>query len=359
MELHPQGLATGIGSLPHTDPEAAVALVRKFLPVIPHWPQLPASTHKEFYLTQFLNLLQEVGLLRVTGRTSAVFATDDPAWTDNQASFYDLYLKALDGDHESLERLAFPPGSAAGFEQFCRELALVGTGSARYLKGQVVGLLTVGFQITDPERRPAYYDQQLRDLLLKQLSLQAAYQVKTLGRHGLPVIIFMDDPMIDSCGRYDRICVSKEEIKAELGEFASVVRNLGGFAGVHSCADLDWSILLEAEIDVISFDTYQFGPTFALYVEALNSFLKRGGVVAWGLVPTNAEILAGVDYESIYQQSRELFQMLISKGVDPLLLKEQALVTPACGAGTLSEEAALKIYELTAALSDDWEKMFS
>ena len=65
MKFSPCGLATGIGSLPHIDPRVAVDLVKKYLPVVPHWPQLPRSTDREFYHTQFLQVLQDLGLLRV------------------------------------------------------------------------------------------------------------------------------------------------------------------------------------------------------------------------------------------------------------------------------------------------------
>lgn len=358
MKLHPEGLATGIGSLPHKDPSVAVSIVKEYLPYIPHWPQLPRSTEKEFYLTQFLKFLQDLGILRVTKGTKASFASDEPGWPENLARFYEVYLRSAEGDEQSLANLAFPPGAATGFETFLKILKERGTGEARFLKGQVVGLLTAGFQITDPQGRPAYYDPQLRDVLLKQLSLQAAWQVRTLGKFGLPVLIFMDDPVIDSCGRYDRIVVSKEEVMAELGEFANFVRSQGGGAGVHSCADLDWSILLEADIDVISFDAYQFAGSFALFPGLLQDFLAKGGVIAWGLVPTSGEALAAEGIDSLEVRTKDMLRTLVKKGIDPQLLKSQSLITPACGAGTLTEPEAVRIYQLTAALAAKWEEIF-
>ena len=209
------------------------------------------------------------------------------------AEFYELYMQAADGDREVLNKFSFSPGSAEGFYYLYVELKKnKGTNKAKYLKGQVVGLLSAGFQVTDQSGVPAYYDAQLRDVLLKQLSLQAAWQVKTLEELGLPVIIFMDDPVIDSCGRYDRITVNKDEVKDELAEFASFVRRFGGLAGVHSCSDIDWSILFDADLDIISFDTYQFATNFALYHKSIQKYLKNGGVVAWGIVPTDREALA-------------------------------------------------------------------
>jgi hypothetical protein len=359
MKFHPAGLPTGIGSMPYTGPEAAVSLVIKYLPSIPHWPQLPRRTHLEFYLWQFLQLLQDLELLKVTGDTHAYFTSDEPEWPQRQARFYDYYLAAAGGDPDALQQFAFPMEAAAGYYHFMDELADHGTGEAQWLKGQVVGLLTIGFQITDPDNRPAYYDPGLRDILLKQLSLQAAWQVQQYSKFGLPSLIFMDDPVIDSCGRYDRIGVDRQQVMNELSEFAAFVRQWGGLAGVHSCADLDWSLLLDADIDIVSFDAYQFGQSFALFPDLINTFMKRGGVVAWGLVPTMGDSLAGEDAESLVTRNKSLFKFLKDKGVNPALLRTQSLITPACGTGTLNIPEAERIYQLTATLSERWEDMMA
>jgi hypothetical protein len=43
------GRATGIGSLPYTDPLTALALIGEHLPEIPHWPQLPQRGSREHF----------------------------------------------------------------------------------------------------------------------------------------------------------------------------------------------------------------------------------------------------------------------------------------------------------------------
>jgi hypothetical protein len=355
MKFSPCGLATGIGSLPHTDPQTAVNLVKKYFPFIPHWPQLPRLTSKEFYHTQFLQLLQDLELLCVGKGKTAHFLDEEPDWPERMAAFYELYLQVVEGDSKILDKFSFPPGSAEGFSCFYDEVIEGNLKEAKYLKGQVVGLLTVGFQVTDQNGVPAYYNPQLRDIILKQLSLQAAWQVQNLSKFGHPVIIFMDDPVIDSCGRYDRICVDRGEVQSELSEFAAFVRQQGGLAGVHSCADLDWSLLLETELDIISFDMYQFAESFSLFPEQLQSFMKKGGVVAWGAVPTDGDALVEEDLDSLSKRFFNLLVDLTGKGVAPDLLYSQSLITPSCGAGTLTESQALLIYQLTAELSQRWE----
>ncbi|MGD0154283.1 MAG: hypothetical protein ABSC17_11115 [Thermacetogeniaceae bacterium] len=362
MPISPGGLPTGIGSLPHLDAATAVSLVKKYFPAVPHWPQLPMANKREYFTHQFLQLLLDLGLLRVERETCASFTCDDPEWPDRLAAFYDIYLQASAGYDAALDRFAFPAGAADGWYRFYNELEKQGTGGARFLKGQIVGLLSAGFQVTDPQGCPAYYDPQLRDVLLKQLSLQAAWQARLLGRFGLPVLIFMDDPVINSCGMSDRIGVDRGEVIAELNEFASFVRSVGGLAGVHTCAELDWSLLLETEMDVISFDAYQYASGFILFPEQIRSFLERSGVIAWGMIPTihsGGKALAEENLESLQARTRQLLQKLERKAVDLRLVQSQSLVTPACGTGMLSESEAERAYELTASLAASWDGLFA
>ncbi len=180
-----------------------------------------------------------------------------------------------------------------------------------------------------------------------------------LGRFGLPVLLFMDDPVIYSYGMYDRIGVSREEVMAELGEFASFVRSFGGYAGAHSCANLDWSLLLESELNILSFDTYQYASSFTLFPELIQSFLECSGVIAWGLVPTSEEALAKEDLASLQDRTYRLLQELQRKNVDLRLIQSQSLVTPACGTGTLTGPVAMRIYELTSSLAAGWHDLFA
>jgi hypothetical protein len=47
-------VATGIGSLPFTESQAACGLIFRYLPDAPHWPQLPKVSPREGMIEQFL-----------------------------------------------------------------------------------------------------------------------------------------------------------------------------------------------------------------------------------------------------------------------------------------------------------------
>ena len=103
------------------------------------------------------------------------------------------------------------------------------------------------------------------------------------------------------------------------------------------------------------FDAHQFAKFF--FSEQLQSFLKKGGVVAWGAVPTDGDALRGEDLDSLSKRFFKVLADLAAKGVSQDLLYSQSLVTPACGAGTLTEPQAVRIYQLAAELSQNWKTL--
>ena len=61
----------------------------------------------------------------------------------------------------------------------------------------------------------------------------------------------------------------------------------------------------------------------------LNSHLDRGGWIAWGVVPTHEPL--GNDPDRLWRRLSTVWCELVQAGCDPIQLRTQALVTPACG----------------------------
>ena len=349
MKLQAFCRPTGIGSVPHKDPAAALEFVSKYLPEIPHWPQLPNRGPEEGFLNQFMGPLRRLGLV-VEDAGRVFFDTAQEAWGAKLAEFYTLYMAAVEGDGEALNFFAFPQESAGGFYYLVEHLAKNGTGTAQILKGQISGPLTVGLAMTDQDRRAAYYNDQARDVLVKTLALQGLWQARMLGGFGLPVIVFVDDPSLTCYGQSTYITLQREQIKDELNSIFAMIHQGGAYAGSHVCAGTDWSILFEADLEIVNFDAYEFFSTVAGYQAELKAYLERGGVLAWGIVPTS-EKAAGEDAASLLRLLEEQLSLLAAKGIDRETLLKQILITPSCGTGTLSMELAEKIYRLTAEIS--------
>lgn len=350
MSLKTQFLATGIGSVPYTVPEEALDLIFSYFPEVPYWPQLPLRSETEGMLSQCIAPLLKLGIVECRDH-KYFFNTEQEEWGAKLAQFYELYIAASEGDAQALDFFKFPEDSAAGFYAFLKHLESNGTGQAKLLKGQVSGPLSVGLALPDQDRKASYYNPQARDVLIKTLAMQGLNQAKSLARFGLPVIVFVDDPGLYASGQSTFITLRKDEIVAELNSIYEAVKSGGAIAGTHSCAGMDWSILFDSEVDIVSFDAFEYFPTVSTYMNELKTFLNRGGILSWGIVPTSENKITDQSVESLEVRLFDNISYLINKGLDPRMLAEQSMITPSCGTGTLSLDMSIKVHQLTRNLS--------
>ncbi|MDP3182480.1 MAG: hypothetical protein Q8M54_06635, partial [Desulfobaccales bacterium] len=86
-------------------------------------------------------------------------------------------------------------------------------------------------------------------------------------------------------------------------------------------------------------------------------FLARGGRLAWGLVPTGEE-LKSESTEGLWQRFKEQVTRLARDQKSSIKeILSQALLTPACGMGYLSPQAAQRALAMLSDLStrgQDW-----
>lgn len=351
MKFLPCGLATGIGSMPFKETEPALKLIRENLPTIPHWPQLPQRGGDEGFVYQFLDPLVKIGILEKKG-DQVFFAIENTAWPERLTEFYSIYLAAEEGDAEALKMFAFPPATASGFYAFMDEICLKGVDSARYLKGHLTGPLTVGIQLKDEQGRLAYHEEQLRDILVKTLAMHARWQAAELSKLGLLAIIFVDEPGIRVYGTSSYITVTREMVINDMNAIFDGIHTGGGLAGVHSCDAIDWSVLFESDLEIVNLDAYQYGESLIPYAKEMKKYLERGGLMAWGIVPTLNDMAYEEDADSLLAKLEKIWSELIQRGMDRKMLLQQSLITPACGTGLLEPELAKLIYRLTGEVSE-------
>ena len=331
-------LPTMIGSLPHRDAQAACRLVARYLPEIPAWPQLPKLSVDEGMAQQCATGLP--GLVVFEGKLTVRDG-------ENQLPEMEkLYSAFLENDAD-----AFPilPGNAAGLQLFTRS----DWPQAQAVKGQLCGPLTLGLSVTDAEETGVIYDPVLADAVCKLVRLKAAWMEKTLGQINSRTLIWLDEPSMHAYGSAF-FNISRELIICSLNE---AMGGLTGLKGVHGCGNTDWPMLLETNLDVISFDAYNYAESLALYPQAVKDFLQRGGAIAWGIVPNDEGALAYESVSSLTDRLNEAMAPFTRHGIGIEFLREHGLLTPSCGLAGLSEQAAERVLELLAELSKSMRRL--
>lgn len=209
------------------------------------------------------------------------------------------------------------------------------------LKGQIAGPITLSLNCSLADGASVADNAGACDAIAGFIAVAAAAQEAALDGG----LLFLDEPDLARGLRDPRL--GPDRCRSLLGEVLSAVT---GPVGVHTCDVPDLAFLLSLPIDVISVDAYRYGDE--LPAPAVADFLRRGGWLAWGIVPSEADPLQHQNAASLSDKLRSIWRRLERGGAPAALLRSRALITPSCGLGQLSisqAEFALHLTQQVAA----------
>ena len=345
--LTPDCLPLLIGSFPLNDHLAASRMIMDYTPSIPLWVQLPVFP-EEGMVPQFLPGMPGV----VSQRGKTFIDTAAESFDDDLLLFFEDYMATNeDPDRLPTSRFALTETTGKGVAALLETLGRMEMPPVA-VKGQVTGPVTFCTGVKDQAGRAIFYNETLREAAVKHLALNARWQIRTLSGPGCPVIIFIDEPALAGFGSSELISISKEAILGCLQEVVDAIHADSGLAGIHVCANTDWSLVLESGADIVNFDAYTYFDRFVLYGSQIREFLEAGRFLAWGIVPTlKPEEIERETVDSLNTALLERFRQIESLGIAPASLRSQSFITPSCGVGSLSLDLAKRVLALTRDLS--------
>lgn len=327
-------LITSIGSLPFVDVKQAIDTVFEFCPRVPFWPQLPK---RSFYERMYVQCLENVPAVVVDSESETMYV--DTRKTEGIEEFYDA---VSNGD---LEAFAISDRAAPALYGLLDKLPSA-QGSLAAVKVQLAGPFTLGIGLKDENGKPIIYDAAFFDIIKKALRMKAEWLIRTV-KAVCPekeILFFFDEPGMTSFGSAF-VAVSQADAASLFDE---TCKGLDATVGIHCCGNTDWPVLLQSAVQLINYDAFGYMDTLFRFRESLASFLSRGGEIAPGIVPSEAEDIAVADADSVrdnWQRYKELFSETGQR-------REREIVTTACGLGPLTEKEAIKALRLLKGLAD-------
>lgn len=323
-------IATGIGSLPYIEAGRALNLIFRYCPEAPFWPQLPKRDVREGMVAQFSENLPCLKII------------PDGLYFDplNQDSELEVFYEQIIANN--IEHFRISPDFAQGLSKFYQKLETEEHKKIEFIKCHITGPWTFAASIKDDKGKALLHNPVFMQVIIKGLIMKALWQVKLFEKFGKKIIVFIDEPYLSGFGSaYSPI--NREDVVQGLAELTEGIKSDNVLTGVHCCGNTDWSIFTDIEsLDIINFDAFSFFEKIAIYSENLKRFLKKGGMLCWGIVPTNsftgketADLLIGKIKDDI--------DILAAKGISRELLNKNILISPACGLGTLDIKNAEKI----------------
>jgi methionine synthase II (cobalamin-independent) len=151
-----------------------------------------------------------------------------------------------------------------------------------------------------------------------------------------PQLVVLDEPLAADLMSRDFPIAPDEGV--DLLSTAMAAIETQATVGVHCCGDVDVAALIEAGPRILSLPVSSSLLPLAGYVDR---FLQSGGWIAWGAIATEGPI--GVTSDRAWHHLSTLWCELVQRGCDPVMLREQCLLTPECGLGTHSAPVAERV----------------
>jgi len=307
------GMTSGIGSLPHRDVDHAARFVLDHM-ALPAIPSLPRRSPAEGMIAQAV-----VGIEGITLGQYGAIAVDATSIDPANPVLTDMLHDAF-----------------GGFRAF---LAAAPARAPRAVKWQFVGPVTLGMALT----RAGVPDHLAFDVAVRAVRSHVQHLLDVVDRAlpGVQQVVFIDEPLIGELTEPGFAIAPDTAIDLISGALAAIEPR--AISGLHTCANADWSSMLATGPQVLAIPV---SSNIAQSAGYLHQFLGRGGVVAWGVVPTDGPIATTVDRP--WRKLTELWCQLVQRGCDQVQLRQQCIVTPECGLGLHSQQVAERVHRLTA-----------
>jgi methionine synthase II (cobalamin-independent) len=303
-------------------------------PDMPAWPQLPVRDWLESMYVQYSERLPGAVVDRAA---QTIYFRSDEALAGELEAFYQALVD------EDVERFAISPEYALGLHLF-----LESGQRPKWVKGQVTGPFSFAMTVTDENKRSLAYNPELYEVAVQGMAMKARWVARKLREVAEGVLVVLDEPYLCAFGSAF-VNVPRGDVIAAIEAGVAAIHKEGALAGLHCCGNTDWSLVFSTDLDVVNFDAYEYFQGLSLYPAELKSFLQKGGVLSWGIIPAHAN--GNLEPHTLLAALDERVEQLTAKGLDRGALYRQALLTPSCGLGTESVEAADRLMGTLAELA--------
>jgi methionine synthase II (cobalamin-independent) len=303
-------------------------------PDMPAWPQLPVRDWLESMYVQYSERLPGAVVDRAA---QTIYFRSDEALAGELEAFYQALVD------EDVERFAISPEYALGLHLF-----LESGQRPKWVKGQVTGPFSFAMTVTDENKRSLAYNPELYEVAVQGMAMKARWVARKLREVAEGVLVVLDEPYLCAFGSAF-VNVPRSDVIAAIDAGVAAIHKEGALAGLHCCGNTDWSLVFSTDLDVVNFDAYEYFQGLSLYPAELKSFLQKGGVLSWGIIPAHAN--GNLEPHTLLAALDERVEQLTAKGLDRGALYRQALLTPSCGLGTESVEAADRLMGTLAELA--------
>ncbi len=332
-------LTTAMGVMPHTDVDAALNLALSL--DIPFWPQLALyNYYEDMYVQASENF---PGIILDLEKRTLRFSTE---------KFYqELELSMSNWENDDFFDIS--EKYSVVYHKF------LNLDLTKYIaiRGQMEGPISFGFYIKDENDRPILFNDEIRPFMFEFMAKRVNVQLKRLKEKNKNAFMFIDEPglqfLFSALSGYSDV-FAKQDIE-------NLLSMIDRPRGIHLCGNPDWDFLFGFDMDIISIDIHTNQKVIPLYGNSIKNFIERGGVIVWGIVPTNFEPFVKENLDSLKNLLKKIWDIVIKAGVDEEQLLSQSLLSPAtcCLVNKDKDKTVTKAFGILKALSQELREEYN
>ena len=294
--------------MPHRDIDRALRLTLSL--DIPFWPQLPHVSYYEDMYAQF------------SQHFPGIIVDEENSWLNFETSRFEKELEDYSMRMEDPEAFTLSEKYSVVYHRFLEETL------DKYIsiRGQSIGPVSFGFKVVDENKRPIIYNENVKTILYDFITRKINAQYGELREKNENAFVWLDEPglswVFSGLSGYSDVQAAKD--------YHGFLAGLDGICALHLCANVNLSYLLEIGVDLLSFDAYQMQLMPKGYADSVSSFLNNGGIICWGIVPTDSDNLSIHTPQSLADLLTEYWKVISDNtGLPVKTIAGQALLAPA------------------------------
>jgi hypothetical protein len=297
-----------MGIMPHRDINRALKLVLSL--DIPFWPQLP---HISFYEDMYAQFSQHFPGIAVDEEKRKLYF-DSSRFEKDLAEYSQKMVDPA--------TFALSKQYSVVYHRFLEEKL----GDYVAIRGQLIGPISFGFRVVDENNRPIIYNDDVKTILFDFIKMKINAQYRELKEKNKNAFVWLDEPglswIFSGLSGYSDVSARSD--------YQSFLSGIDGIKALHLCANVNLLYLLTLGTELLSFDAYQMNLMPKGYTASIAAFIKGGGIICWGIVPTDSDNLSKHTPQSLANLLIKYWeQVSINTGMPLKTIATHALIAPA------------------------------
>lgn len=299
---------TAMGIMPHRDIDRALKLVLGL--DIPFWPQLP---HVNFYEDMYVQFSQHFPGIIVDAKNQKLYF---------DSSQFEKELVDYSQKMMNPQTFALSNQYSLVYHRFLAE----NLNNYIAIRGQLIGPVSFGFRVADENGRPIIYNDDVKTILFDFIQRKINAQYHELKERNQNAFVWLDEPGL---GWVFSGLSGYSDVQAKQ-DYRSFLSGLESIKALHLCANVNLPYLLKMGTELLSFDAFQLELIPREYTKSIAEFLSSGGILCWGIVPTDSDNLSLQTPQSLADLLTGYWKVVTENTGLPLKkIAEQALIAPA------------------------------